>query len=96
VTDPFAGIPPFTDAETVLPGCWAVTGRRVVVADRRDPVPCGLQDPAALGDRTQIAPNQPAKADTLSVSASRVGMHPDFKAPQPHHPTNLQPVRHTL
>jgi hypothetical protein len=26
VTDPFASIPPFTEAETVLPGCWVVTG----------------------------------------------------------------------
>jgi hypothetical protein len=27
MTNPFADIPPFTEAETVLPGCWAVTGR---------------------------------------------------------------------
>jgi hypothetical protein len=37
VTDPFAAIPPFTEAETVLPDLYEIVGRRQVGEDRTKP-----------------------------------------------------------
>jgi hypothetical protein len=86
VTDPFAAIPPFTEAETVLPDLYEIVGRRQVGEVLQAGLDTGLR---LLGYSTGPSPTF---AQGCSPNLSCVPSTP----PQHSHTTNLNRMRPVL